>query len=81
MKANLYENEARNVLALAKAAPPTDARMHTMFDLYVHDSLAGFDHNSIEMSGYWRYRRGFIGSEKRLLVENDGPSNADVAAA
>ena len=52
-----------------------------MFDLYVHDSLAGFDHNSIEMSGYWRYRRGFIGSEKRLLVENDGPSNADVAAA
>lgn len=80
-KGRLFEDEARSILVIAKSAPPSDARLHTMFDLYVHDSLAGFDHNSIEMSGYWRYRRGFIGSEKRLLVENDGPSNADVAAA
>ena len=80
-KGRLFEDEARTVLAIAKAAPPADPRLHIMFDLYVHDSLAGFNHNSIELSGYWRYRRGFLGSEKRLVVEIDGPSKPDQAAA
>lgn len=80
-KSRLFEDEARTVLAIAKAAAPTEARLHGMFDLYVHDSLAGFDHNSLELSGYWRYRRGFLGSEKRLVVENDGPSDAGRAVA
>jgi hypothetical protein len=73
--------EARTVLSIAQAAPPTDARLHKMFDLYVHDSLAGFDHNLLETTGYWRYRKGFLGSPKRLVAENDGAADASSAAA
>lgn len=80
-KKRVFEDEARAVLAIAKTASPVDARLHVMFDLYVHDSLAGFDHNKLELSGYWHYRRGFLGNERRLVVENDGPSNTDRAVA
>jgi hypothetical protein len=80
-KGRLFEDEAGAVLAIAKAAPPADPRLHVMFDLYVHDSLAGFDHGSVELSGYWRYRRGFVGNEKRMVAENNAPPNADRAVA
>lgn len=80
-RANCFGEEARTVLANAKAAAATDRRLHVLFDFYVHDSLAGFNHNNLELSGYWRYRRGFLGDEKRLMVENQGASDADRALA
>ena len=80
-RARLFEEEASAILAIAKAASPTEVRLHTMFDLFVHDSLAGFDHNSLELSGYWRYRRGFVGDAKRLVVENAAPTDANRVAA
>lgn len=55
--------------------------MNVLFDYYVHDSLAGFNHNNLELSGYWRYRRGFLGSEKRLVVKNEHESDSDRATA
>lgn len=81
VRARLFEVEARTVLAIAKAAPPTEARLHTLFDLFVHDALAGFDHHQLELSGYWRYRRGYLGDEKRLVVETDAPADSARAAA
>lgn len=80
-RARFFEDEARTVLAIAKAAPPTEVRLHTLFDLFVHDSLAGFNHKKLELSGYWRYRRGFLGDEKRMVVENDTPPDANHAVA
>jgi hypothetical protein len=66
------DGEARKVLAIAQAAAPTEAVPHTMFDGFVHDSLAGFDQAPLEMTGYWRYRKGFLGSSKSLTASNDG---------
>ena len=63
--------EARKVYAAAKAAPPTSPAAHSMFDGYVHDSLAGFDRKLIEWTGYWRYRKGFLGSRKGLIAAVD----------
>lgn len=79
--AERFESEAAAVLAIAKGARRTDDRLCVLFDRYVHDSLAGFDHINLELSGYWRYRRGFLGSEKKLVVENDRQSDADRAVA
>ena len=81
IRARLFDNEARAVLALAKAAKPTDPRLAQLFDRFVHDSLAGFNHNKLELTGYWRYRKGYLGEEKRLIVENDAPpvDDRDVA--
>ncbi len=75
------DDEARTVLAHAKAAQPTDPRLAHLFDRFVHDSLAGFDLNSIELTGYWRYRKGYLGEEKRLIVDNNPPPADDVAVA
>lgn len=63
--------EARSVYAAAKAAPATSPVAHAMFDGYVHDSLAGFDRKLIEWTGYWRYRKGFLGSRKGLIAAVD----------
>lgn len=75
------DKEAPTVLARAKAAAPAPAEAHVMFDYFVHDSLAGFDHHNLELSGHWRYRKGFLGSPKRLIAENDNGSNSDKAAS
>lgn len=75
------DKEAPTVLALAKAAPPATAAANIMFDYFVHDSLAGFNHHNLELSGHWRYRKGFLGSPKRLIAESDNGSNIDKAAA
>lgn len=80
-RARLFEDEARTVLAIAKGAPATDGRLSQLFNLYVHDALAGFDQNLFELSGYWRYRRGYLGDEKRLVVENDTAAGTNRAAA
>jgi hypothetical protein len=39
------------------------------FDHYVHDSYAGFCADLKEPTGYWRYRKGFQGSDKPLNAE------------
>lgn len=77
----MLDNEAPAVLALAKAAAPTKPEVHLMFDHFVHDSLAGFNHHALEPTGHWRYRKGFLGSPKRLIAENDDTSGADQVAA
>jgi hypothetical protein len=64
------EPEAREVFALAQRAAPTPAAFAVLFDGYVHDSLAGFNAPSLELTGYWRYRRVFLGSDKDVLAAN-----------
>lgn len=75
------DSEALSVLALAKAAAPTAPALHVMFDHFVHDSLAGFDLHSLELTGYWRYRKGFLGSPKRLIAETDDPTDMNKVAS
>lgn len=75
-----FDDEARSVLAIAKAAAPTEIRLHHMFDLFVHDSLAGFDHKRCELAGYWRYRKGYLGDEKRQITHSDVPGDVTSAS-
>ena len=67
----MLDPEASAVLAIAEAAAPSKREAHRMFDCFVHDSLAGFDLNSCELTGYWRYRKGFLGNNLRRIVQND----------
>jgi hypothetical protein len=71
----MLDSEAPAVLAIAKAAAPTQAVFQHMFDNFVHDSLAGFNHHSLEPTGHWRYRKGFLGSPKRMIAQNDSESD------
>jgi hypothetical protein len=66
--------EAYRVYELAKSATPTCAVLHHLFDGYVHDSMAGFNQELIEASGYWRYRKGYLGRDKAAIVSNDSSS-------
>lgn len=66
----LLEAEAREVFALAQRAKPTPLPFAVLFDRYVHDSLAGFNHPSLELTGYWRYRRVFLGSNDHTIASN-----------
>lgn len=75
------DSEAPAVLARAKAAAPTSMEAHVLFNHFVHDSLAGFDHHALELTGYWRYRKGFLGSPKRLIAENDSVPDTDQISA
>lgn len=75
------DKEAPAILALAKAAAPSTVAAHVMFDQFVHDSLAGFDHHNLERSGHWRYRKGFLGSPKSLIAEHDNKSDVDRMAS
>ena len=76
----MLDGEAPAVLALAKAAKPTDRALNVLFDHFVHDSLAGFNHYALELTGYWRYRKGFLGSPKRMIAENDDTANMEKVA-
>jgi hypothetical protein len=78
---HVLDPEASDVLAIAESAAPTNPVVHRMFDGFVHDSLAGFDLSSCELTGYWRYRKGFLGNLKRLIVQNDDADQAKDAAA
>jgi hypothetical protein len=57
-----FDSQAQEIWAIANSAAPTCADLHAMFDGFVHDSMAGFNHQSVELSGYWRYRKGFLGT-------------------
>lgn len=62
--------EAGEVLRQAMNHGMPDPCIAAFFDKYVHDSYAGFCADYMEPTGYWRYRKGFQGSEK--------PMNADI---
>lgn len=62
--------DAREILRLARNSPHEECmRFHDLFDGFVHDSLAGFDLHSVELSGHWRYRKGFLGSEQTIVAD------------
>ena len=58
------------MLALAQRAAPTPPAYVTLFDGYVHDSLAGFNKPKLELTGYWRYRKIFIGTDEHTIAAN-----------
>lgn len=66
----LMEPEARSVLATAQRAAPTPPAYAALFDGYVHDSLAGFNKPNLELTGYWRYRRVFLGNDDHTVASN-----------
>lgn len=67
---SFLEPEARSVLALAQKSATTPPSFAALFDGYVHDSLAGFNSQSIEMPGYWRYRRVFLDTDDHTIAAN-----------
>jgi hypothetical protein len=71
MAMSMLDKEANAVLEHAKNAPQVDATLHNFFDNYVHDSLAGFDSRLLEPTGYWRYRKGFVGGVDAGIVINE----------
>lgn len=70
------EPEARQVFAQAQHAKPTPSSFAALFDGFVHDSLAGFNHPACEMTGYWRYRRIFLGSDDHTVAANKDTDTA-----
>lgn len=73
--------EARQVLKIAQQAKPTSPALANFFDNFVHDSLAGFDKPAIEPTGYWRYRKGFMGGDAPKVVSNEQPEGVIDKAA
>lgn len=73
--ASYFDKESKRVLDLAKNAPVISKTMQYFFDNFVHDSLAGFDSHVLELSGYWRYRKGFVGGNISRIVMNDNVGN------
>jgi hypothetical protein len=67
---SFFDPEAGTVLALAQRAAPTPPAYVTLFDGYVHDSLAGFNKPNLELTGYWRYRKIFIGTDEHTIAAN-----------
>jgi hypothetical protein len=70
------EPEAREVFALAQRAKPTPPSFAALFDGYVHDSLAGFNSPKLELTGYWRYRKIFLGSDDPAIAANQAAETA-----
>jgi uncharacterized protein (DUF2235 family) len=66
----VLEPEASEVLARAQHAAPTPPAYVTLFDGYVHDSLAGFNKPNLELTGYWRYRKIYIGTDEHTIAAN-----------
>lgn len=72
VKLTTMDLDALPILQLARKTPSTECmRFNTMFDGFVHDSLAGFDIHSVELSGHLRYRKGFLGSGKVRVADID----------
>lgn len=80
MTTSFLEPEARSVLALAQKSASTPPPVAAFFDNYVHDSLAGFNSPSLEMPGYWRYRRVFLGTDDHVIAGNQNGDTARSAA-
>lgn len=65
---SLLDKEAKYILEIAKKSPNVPAPIQFLFDNFLHDSLAGFNSKALEPAGYWRYRKGFLGSAKGGIV-------------
>lgn len=74
------EPEARQVFAEAQRAKPTPPSFAMLFENFVHDSLAGFNSPECELTGYWRYRRVFLGSDDHTLAANQNTERAQSIA-
>lgn len=59
-----FDTEAPAVLYAAMEAPKVSPALAEFFDSFVHDSYAGFSRSLLEITGYWRYRKIFSGSDK-----------------
>jgi hypothetical protein len=68
--------EAREVFARAQRATATPPSFAALFDAYVHDSLAGFNMPTLELTGYWRYRKIFLGNDEALIATNQDADTA-----
>lgn len=68
--------EAREVFAQAQRATSTLPSFAALFDAYVHDSLAGFNKPTLELTGYWRYRKIFLGNDEAFIAAHQ---DADMA--
>jgi hypothetical protein len=77
---SLLDPEAPEVLRRAQSAKPTPAAFATLFDGYVHDSLAGFNEPALEYTGYWRYRKVFLGDDRPVVATNQDGEIARNAA-
>jgi len=77
---SVLDPEAGAVLALAQRAAPTPPAYVTLFDGYVHDSLAGFNKPTLELTGYWRYRKIFIDTDEHTIAAHqEADSNRNTA--
>lgn len=74
------DDEAAEVLHLAKSAKPVGEATHVMFVEFVHDSMAGFNRAEVEWTGYWRYRKGFLGN-RRALIASTMPADGETEVA
>jgi len=72
----IFEPEAPEALALARRAGATPPAYAALFDGYVHDSLAGFNKPNLELTGYWRYRRVFLGNDDPVIAANQANDTA-----
>ncbi|WP_395404546.1 hypothetical protein ACHMW6_36030 [Pseudoduganella sp. UC29_106] len=70
--------EARAVLEDASQTP-FSADFAKFFDLYVHDSIAGFSGTIEEPTGFWRYRKGFQGDDNATFAGDSNSGTNQVA--
>lgn len=74
----LLDDEAPEILELVECSGPINPVLADFFDTYVHDSLAGFDLRPAELTGHWRYRKGFVGVGSSRIVSNDADNDSDI---
>jgi hypothetical protein len=68
---SVLDVEASTVLQRAISLGKPSTAFVNFFDRYIHDSYAGFCNDWMEPSGYWRYRKGFEGSDQALNADLD----------
>lgn len=78
--ASYLDKEAKVVLDSAKNAPVVAAPVQHLFDNFVHDGLAGFNSVVLEPTGYWRYRKGFVGGHASGIVMSEQKNDGDLLA-
>lgn len=67
----ILDDEAPSIMRLVRGAGPLNPVLADFFDSYVHDSLAGFNLRVAEPTGYWRYRKGFVGLGASRIVSKE----------
>lgn len=81
VRMNNMDDNAQAILQLARRATDDECmRFSELFDGFVHDSLAGFDLHSVELSWHWRYREGFLGSGETIVADVGSTQGASATA-